>query len=250
MGYLKKLVAVFIYISPLWIIFYHEQPIWIFVIAALLVVPLNAFAFSTVYHKLFAHRAFEPKIWVPILGEIIGALLFLATPFTFAAQHRLHHRFSDTDMDPHTPKYGKRFTYFPYFFTNKKLKAPDSSMFEKLTKDLARDFPTLYKIKDTHVFLFFIVFNTCLFFTSYTAFAVSISVVFLNLNLHGFANTFFHNVNKDGTVSIINMPFFASILSPEFNHAQHHDVQKSHDFTTNDAKDWMAPIIERFLSRK
>lgn len=57
-------------------------------------------------HRYFAHRTFETGplrhkflAWITVLGGV-------GSPFTWAIHHRHHHKFSDTDKDLHSPKYG------------------------------------------------------------------------------------------------------------------------------------------------
>lgn len=248
MLYIRKIVIVFIYCCPIMFAF-GENFVWQLIAAALLVIPINAFAFSTVYHKLFAHRAFKPKAWVPYAGTLIGVIMFIGTPRHFVSLHRMHHRFSDTLRDPHSPKFGKRYTFFPAFFKNPNVVIPPQSVNDSLSKDFAKDYPILSKITDLQMLLSFVVFNFILLLVSVDMFAVSLLITFLIINLHGYANTFFHKVNSDGSVTIVDNAIGAKFISPEFNHKTHHDAAGSSDFTSENARDWMSPIIERFLSR-
>jgi stearoyl-CoA desaturase (delta-9 desaturase) len=55
------------------------------------------------FHRLFAHRAFataRPVEWVLM---ILGCMAGQNGPFYWVANHRLHHRHSDHDGDPHSP---------------------------------------------------------------------------------------------------------------------------------------------------
>ena len=246
----KLLAFSLIYLFPFYVLIWHDNPFLFFALSVLITLPLNAFAFSTVYHKMFSHRSFKPRAWVPYVGTYIASLLFLSSPKTYTAQHRLHHRFSDTEYDPHTPIFGLRFTMFPAFFKNKRLKLPNLELKQSLVRDIDREYPVISKVTDLHMFLSFIVTNTIFFYISQDLFVISILTAFMNVMLHGYANTFFHKLNDDGAVSIVNLPIKASFISPEFNHAQHHDNPKSYDFSTADAKDFLAPIIERFLIKK
>jgi stearoyl-CoA desaturase (delta-9 desaturase) len=56
-------------------------------------------------HRYFAHRAFRTsRAFQLILGVLAGA--FFGDPVGFAGKHRLHHRYSDTPRDPHSPAEG------------------------------------------------------------------------------------------------------------------------------------------------
>ena len=249
MQFLKLLVNILVYSSPLIFFLIGHLTMLNILLAVVLIIPLNAFAFSTVYHKLFAHRAFKPKTWVPYIGSVIGVLLLLPSPKTFAGLHRMHHKYSDTELDPHTPLYGKRYTLFPAFFVNKKLRKVPSYIYKNITKDIERDYPTLSKLTERMTFFFVAFFNLFLYFLNFDAFVVSILILFISVNLHGYANTFFHKPMPDGTAEIVDIPWGAKFISPEFNHATHHNKASSSDFGNSDAKDWMEPIIRKFLSK-
>jgi len=56
------------------------------------------------FHRLFAHRSFatfRPVEWVLM---ILGCMAGENAPFFWVATHRVHHRHSDRDRDPHSPR--------------------------------------------------------------------------------------------------------------------------------------------------
>ena len=56
------------------------------------------------YHRFLSHRSFEiqPVLqYVFLFGGLIG---YLGSPYSYAIIHRYHHKHSDKDKDPHTPK--------------------------------------------------------------------------------------------------------------------------------------------------
>lgn len=246
---LKITIIGLLYLSVPILTFTYDNFILLALFSLLLVIPINAFAFSTVYHKLFAHRSFKAKAWVPYAGTFFAVLLLLPSPRTFLAQHRLHHKFSDTEYDPHSPKFGKLATFLPYFFKGEGSKHPDPSVMYSISKDFVRDYPILNRLTDDIALLFYIMFNSVMLFIGVDYFVVSVMVSLISVILHGYANTFFHEVQENGDVVILNKPLGARLISPEFNHAQHHDLASSYDFGTESAKDWMVPIIDSFLKR-
>lgn len=57
-------------------------------------------------HRLLSHRSFScPKI-VEYFFVLSGYLAFEGSPIWWATIHRAHHRHDDTELDPHSPKYG------------------------------------------------------------------------------------------------------------------------------------------------
>jgi len=57
------------------------------------------------YHRYFSHRAFETTPAMEYLMLFCGMLCGGRSPLTWAAVHRMHHATSDTENDPHSPKY-------------------------------------------------------------------------------------------------------------------------------------------------
>lgn len=67
---------------------------------------LHALGVTIGYHRLLSHRSFScPKI-VEYFWVMLGYLAFEGSPTWWATIHRAHHRYVDTALDPHSPKYG------------------------------------------------------------------------------------------------------------------------------------------------
>ena len=100
------------------------------------------------YHRMVSHRMFRAA---PLLQH---ALLMSATlgiedgPLTWALTHRLHHRFADTDRDPHSPERGFLWAHIGWVF--KRGVIGDEN--RRLRADLERD-PTLRFYERWHVAL-------------------------------------------------------------------------------------------------
>jgi stearoyl-CoA desaturase (delta-9 desaturase) len=67
---------------------------------------LNTCTISVFYHRGFAHRAIEMKPWLERLVVVGGNWVTGLDPKGWVCMHRLHHRHSDTEADPHSPVYG------------------------------------------------------------------------------------------------------------------------------------------------
>ena len=64
-----------------------------------------AFFVASGLHRYFAHHAFRTSR----AGQLVlavGSCLAFTDPIGFAGKHRIHHRFSDTPGDPHSPNDG------------------------------------------------------------------------------------------------------------------------------------------------
>jgi stearoyl-CoA desaturase (delta-9 desaturase) len=55
------------------------------------------------YHRLLAHRSFRTYKILERGLSLLGSLAAMGSPLALVAIHRQHHRFSDTELDPHSP---------------------------------------------------------------------------------------------------------------------------------------------------
>jgi fatty-acid desaturase len=67
---------------------------------------LTALGITVGYHRLLTHRSFKSPRWVEVLWTIAGVLALQGGPVTWVALHRLHHKESDRQHDPHDIKKG------------------------------------------------------------------------------------------------------------------------------------------------
>lgn len=106
------------------------------VVAAVLYV-VRMFAITAFYHRYFSHRTFRASRPVQFVFALLGASAVQRGPLWWAAHHRHHHRYADTEQDPHSPRYGFWRSHMGWFLT-KEAFATDFN----LVPDLAR-FPEL-----------------------------------------------------------------------------------------------------------
>jgi stearoyl-CoA desaturase (delta-9 desaturase) len=64
---------------------------------------LSGMGITIGYHRLFAHRAFETIRPIRLLLAIAGSMAVQGPLLKWVATHRLHHRHSDQEGDPHSP---------------------------------------------------------------------------------------------------------------------------------------------------
>jgi stearoyl-CoA desaturase (delta-9 desaturase) len=67
---------------------------------------LTGFGVTIGYHRKLTHHAFKSPRWVSRLLAVLGLLAGEGPPIFWVAHHRKHHRFSDVDGDPHSPREG------------------------------------------------------------------------------------------------------------------------------------------------
>lgn len=89
---------------------------------ALLSYLLRMFAITAFYHRYFAHKAFKTSRVCQFLFAVLGATATQRGPVWWAAHHRQHHRYSDTDKDIHSPRHGFLWSHMGWFMSLKHFK--------------------------------------------------------------------------------------------------------------------------------
>jgi stearoyl-CoA desaturase (delta-9 desaturase) len=57
-------------------------------------------------HRLLSHRSFVSPEWFEYFGSIVASVFGCAgSTLAWVALHREHHRYSDTELDPHNPEH-------------------------------------------------------------------------------------------------------------------------------------------------
>ena len=58
------------------------------------------------FHRLLTHRSFKTPKWFEYVLTAIGCLAWQGGPIQWVGTHRIHHKHSDRDKDPHSPRHG------------------------------------------------------------------------------------------------------------------------------------------------
>ncbi|XP_050676438.1 acyl-CoA Delta(11) desaturase-like [Leptidea sinapis] len=70
-------------------------------------------------HRLWTHRAYKAKLPLQILLMVMNTLAFQNTVTDWVRDHRLHHRYSDTDADPHNASRGFFYSHVGWLLVRK-----------------------------------------------------------------------------------------------------------------------------------
>ena len=89
------------YLSAIPMILYAEW--WQWLIALIMYFIFNGLGMIMTYHRLLTHRVFKCSKWFEYLMTFITTFTFTGSSITWIAIHRKHHKFSDTEKDPHSP---------------------------------------------------------------------------------------------------------------------------------------------------
>lgn len=58
------------------------------------------------FHRLLTHHSFKTPKWFEYVLTLCGCLAWQGSPASWVGTHRLHHKHSDHDHDPHSPQHG------------------------------------------------------------------------------------------------------------------------------------------------
>lgn len=108
------------------------------VVAAFLYWLSGAIGITLCFHRLLTHRSFRTPRWFEYALTAAGCLAWQGGPVQWVGVHRLHHRHSDAELDPHTPRHG--FTWAHVLWCMHR--APAGRDPASVTRDLTRD-PTM-----------------------------------------------------------------------------------------------------------
>lgn len=78
---------------------------WMWVVSFVWWQIIAATAISSGYHRYFSHKSFNTGNWYQWYTQILAIFSNAGPILTWAATHRMHHAYSDTSKDPHSPKF-------------------------------------------------------------------------------------------------------------------------------------------------
>jgi len=107
---------------------------WMSVLLIFVVTRISGLGVTAGLHRYFSHHSFKTSRWFQFLLGVAGCTAMQKGPLWWVAHHRLHHKHSDKEHDPHSPvRDGFLHGHIGWVFSQD-LMDPDP----KLTRDLAR----------------------------------------------------------------------------------------------------------------
>ncbi|XP_044262548.1 acyl-CoA Delta-9 desaturase-like [Tribolium madens] len=88
-------------------------------IFAILLYQLGGFGITAGAHRLWAHRSYKAKWPLRLILTFCNTLAFEDSVIDWARDHRVHHKFSETDADPHNAKRGFFFSHVGWLLCRK-----------------------------------------------------------------------------------------------------------------------------------
>jgi fatty-acid desaturase len=90
------------------------------------------------YHRLLTHRGFKAPKWLEYTLSVFGTLALQSGPLTWVTTHRIHHAFTETDRDPHSPRNGTYWSHMGWIIRGKAQQQTWADM-QRYCPDFAND---------------------------------------------------------------------------------------------------------------
>jgi len=90
------------------------------------------------YHRLLTHRSFQTPKWLEYTLTILGTMSVQDPPEKWVATHRIHHRFTETENDPHSTRPGFWWAQAGWLIRGTAQDHDDDTL-DKYVPDLMRD---------------------------------------------------------------------------------------------------------------
>ncbi len=87
------------------------------------------------FHRLVTHRSFQTPKWLEYLLIFCGTLACQGGPIQWIGLHRIHHKYSDTEKDPHDSNLGFWWSHMAWMLH----KIPADNEVPRYTQDIAED---------------------------------------------------------------------------------------------------------------
>lgn len=68
------------------------------------------------YHRLLTHRGFKVPKWLEYFFTVCGTLALQSGAISWITTHRIHHGFTETEKDPHSPRFGTYWAHIGWIF--------------------------------------------------------------------------------------------------------------------------------------
>lgn len=178
---------------------------------------------SACYHRLLSHKGFTVNSVVKKIMLWFAAISCQGSPIFWVTIHRgYHHRYSDTDKDPHSPIHGFWHSYILWMF---KIRDGDHNI--KYVVDLLRDNDVLffhkyynYILWISNLLILLISFDLWLYGVMLPAFLTFHSFAFQTSMNHSKKYGYRNSVTRDDSVNVL---WLWPLILGEAWHNNHHE---------------------------
>jgi stearoyl-CoA desaturase (delta-9 desaturase) len=229
------------HIVVLYGIFTSEYWYLLLISGLLMYYPIMNLGQSIGYHKCFAHKSFKPKKWFTYVSAFVGSISFFGDPLRSALVHRVHHKHTDSDLDPHSPSKGRFHAYlgwtYSYSFSNKD---------KYLVMDLVRTYPWMLSFSKWE-WVVLPIFHSIIYLLSPELFLVIMMGCLLAMNTALIVNAYSHKLTDDGWVAV-DYFWLGKYVNPIFIHKQHHAESGKWNYGYGKVNDFTAWFIKTYLT--
>ena len=88
---------------------------WFAVAFMLIFYLIRMFSITAFFHRYLSHKTFQTSRTVQFIFILLGTMSAQRGPLWWAAHHRYHHRFTDTEQDPHSSTHGFWYSHVGWF---------------------------------------------------------------------------------------------------------------------------------------
>lgn len=182
-------------------------------------------------HRLFCHRSFKVNAFWNIILAYLGTLAIYGSTVQWTSMHMSHHKFSDTDKDPH-------YTGWKYLFWKKN---KPTEFHKKTLVRMYRD--PVHRFM--HKYYLFVIGITILFLYALSPLALLFCYLIPLGWLHFVGST--HQVYAHGKQGPLNLNWleFVMFTGGEWGHKHHHDYPKDIHFGKWDLGYYFIKLIAR-----
>ena len=195
----------------------------------------NSVGIFTGYHKLATHRQFNPPKWFKWFSILCGTMAQQGPAIHWASQHVVHHAYTDTEKDPHSPVF-KGFWNVAFFlpFLTEEIKPIHS---RRVITD------PVYRFQADYFWAILIVFCALCYIVD------PFSLVYFWLVPSGLAriSVFYLTAMAHKSGEPVNNDFLGFVSAGEGWHKNHHENGRAlvlHKY------DWWDKFLDKYLNKK
>lgn len=178
---------------------------------------------TVTYHRLLSHKSFTPRRGFEKFGTLCATLGGTGSSIAWVAVHREHHRYTDTKLDPHSPKFKNWYSvqFLSMFF----------KPHVKYAVDLLRSpFHTWVHRNYWLIHLFYAL--VLIFIDPFSIVYAYLFPSFILWHAGSFINSLCHYRNNDKRIGAKNVDYLGYLVWGEGYHSNHHTDPKNPKFSS------------------
>lgn len=134
-GYYQTFLQYALIIPLAWALLYSGAAFTWWIASFAIAFILSVYGFNIGLHHTFSHKVFKFPRWFQLVLMYLGTNSALVAPISWCITHGAHHKYVDTELDPHSPIHLK---WRVFFFMFHKPKKPDYLGMRHLLTDPAQ----------------------------------------------------------------------------------------------------------------